>query len=256
MSEPRLPLVSMILTTRDRPRFLRIALACYAHQTYPARELIVVDDGDQAPADAGAITAVGGRLIRVEPGTRLGTKLNHGVSAARGALCQKMDDDDWYGPRFLETMMATRKEQQTDVCRPALSFLMPFLFFELAPWEIRSSIPNNIPGATLLFEHDDWERRPFRNLPRDEDVWFFLDQLRAGSITIPVRAVETYLAVRHHGAAGERSHTWTHQPGGQTLEQYMHDRPLYERQPETILPEWALAAYREIQTEPWRPGER
>ena len=35
------PLVSMILTTRDRPRFLEVALRCYEHQSYAARELIV-----------------------------------------------------------------------------------------------------------------------------------------------------------------------------------------------------------------------
>lgn len=248
------PPVSMILTTRDRPRFLHIALACYAQQTYPQRELIVVDDGDQAPADAAAVAAVGGRLLRVPTGTRLGTKLNRGVSEARGVLCQKMDDDDWYGPRFLETMVAARQQQQADVCRPALAFLMPFLFFDLAHWQIRRSIENNLPGATLLFERRSWEEHPFRNLPRDEDVWFFLDQTRAGSTTIPVRAIETYLAVRHRGMAGDRSHTWTHQVGGQTLEDYLTDRPLYDRTPETILPDWALAAYREIQPEAGAPG--
>jgi len=72
------PLVSMILTTRDRPHFLRIALRCYAHQSYANRELIVVDDGDQWPADGNAITAAGGHLIRVEPGTRLGAKRDRG----------------------------------------------------------------------------------------------------------------------------------------------------------------------------------
>src|SRR5262249_4001230 len=71
------PLVSVILTTRDRPRFLAVALACYRRQTYPHRELIVVDDGDDFPADEARIAAVGGRLLRVEPGTPLGAKLNH-----------------------------------------------------------------------------------------------------------------------------------------------------------------------------------
>ena len=34
---------------------------------------------------------------------RLGTKLNLGCEAARGKICMKMDDDDWYAPRYLET---------------------------------------------------------------------------------------------------------------------------------------------------------
>src|SRR5262245_3924342 len=79
MADSSTPLVSAILTTRDRPRLLSIALNCYARQTYWARELIVIDDGEVFPADAAAVEAVGGRLIRVEPGTLLGTKLNRGV---------------------------------------------------------------------------------------------------------------------------------------------------------------------------------
>jgi len=244
-----LPLVSVILTTRDRPRFLQIALACYQHQTYPERELIVVDDGDQAPASEAAISAVGGRLVRVPPGTPLGTKLNHGVREARGSLCQKMDDDDWYAPRFVETMVAALLASQESVCRPTVAFLMPFLFFEVAPWEIRASVDDNIPGATLLFDRADWEERPFRAVPRDEDVWFVLDQLRAGRTLLPVNAVETFLAVRHRGSTGDRGHTWTHQFTGETLEDYLRDRPLYERRPETLLPEWALASYRVIREE-------
>src|SRR5215831_526279 len=94
------PLVSMVLSTRDRPHFLQVALACYRHQTYPQRELIVIDDGDHFPADESMIEAAGGRLMRMPADTPLGTKLNQGIQEARGWLCQKMDDDDWYGRRF------------------------------------------------------------------------------------------------------------------------------------------------------------
>ena len=53
----------MVLTTRDRPRFLSIALRCYAAQTYPHRELIVVDDGSRFLADEAAVREVGGRPV-------------------------------------------------------------------------------------------------------------------------------------------------------------------------------------------------
>jgi glycosyltransferase involved in cell wall biosynthesis len=240
------PLVSVILTTRDRPRLLPIALACYRHQTYPRRELIVVDDGEEFPANADRVAAVGGRLIRVEPATPLGTKLNRGVEAARGRFCQKMDDDDWYAPRFLETMVSSVRASWRVVCRPTIAFLMPFLFFDVARWEVRRSIRVNIPGATLLFGRDDWETRPLRPVRSDEDVWFVLDQTGAGVTPLPVRAPELFLAVRHRGASRNRAHTWTHQMSGQTLEAYLAQRPLYEGGPEALLPKWALAIYREL----------
>ena len=67
-------------------------------------------------------------------------------------------------------MVDRRVRAQHDVCAPMMTFLMPFLFFELARWEIRRSIDLNVPGATLLFDRDDWRERLFRDLAWDEDV--------------------------------------------------------------------------------------
>ncbi len=243
------PLVSVIVPTRDRPRLLTLALEYYRYQTYANRELIVVDDGDRYPADAAAIEALEGRLIRMPPGTPLGSKLNAGIEQARGLLCQKMDDDDWYAPTFLETMAAAVQASHHLVCRPTLAFLMPFLFFEVARWEIRQSHETNAPGATLMFTRDAWEERPFRPLFGDEDVWFLIDQTRWGARILPVKALELFLAVRHRGAVRDRGHAWTHQHNGSTLEDELQRRPLHGSRPEELLPEFALQVYRDLRQE-------
>ena len=254
-STSSVPLVSMVLTTRDRPQFLQVALACYQHQTYSRRELIVIDDGDQFPADELSVEAVGGRLIRMPTGTPLGTKLNCGLEEAQGWLCQKMDDDDWYGSCFLETMVSAFMQSRLKLCRPAIAFLFSFLFFEVARWEVRRSVGNNVPGATLMFAREDWEKRPFRALRQDEDIWFVLDQQRQGLVALPVLALEHFMAVRHGGAAQDRGHTWTHQLNGGTLENYLEQRPLYHRHPEDLLPAWALEFYRRLHNEMIAPRE-
>jgi hypothetical protein len=122
---------------------------------------------------------------------------------------------------------------------PGDAFLTPFLFFDVARWEVRQSEQNNAPGATLLFTRHGWEERPFRPLFRDEDVWFLLDQLRCGAKVILVREPEAFVAVRHLGVVSDRGHAWTHQHDGRTLEQSLDDRPLYQRKPEEFLPEFA-----------------
>jgi glycosyltransferase involved in cell wall biosynthesis len=249
LSDDAAPLVSVILTTRDRPRLLTLALRYYRYQTYPRRELIVVDDGELFPADREAIEALDGRLIRMGPGTPLGTKLNAGVEQAKGALCQKMDDDDWYAPTFIEKMAAAVLESHAQVCRPTSAFLVPFLFFDVAQWEIRQSHRTNAPGATLMFTRDAWEMRQFRPLFQDEDVWFYLDQLRWGGTVLPVQALECFLAVRHRGSTLDRGHVWTHQHDGRTLEDDLKQRTLHTRQPEDLLPEFALKVYRGLQQE-------
>ena len=243
------PLVSVILTTRDRPRLFSLALACYRQQTYSPRELIVVDDGAAYPADENAVAAAGGRVIRMPEGTPLGIKLNAGAASARGLLCQKMDDDDWYASRFLETMVGAWAAERRDACVPTLTYITGFLFFDLVHWEVRESVPRNIPGATLLFARDDWEERPFRALFNHEDVWYLLDQVRIGTRTLEVHNLDIFLAVRHGGMGSERGHTWTHQADGRLLEEYMSDRPLHHRQPADLLPEWALAIYRRLHEE-------
>jgi glycosyltransferase involved in cell wall biosynthesis len=243
------PLISVILTTRDRPRLRNIALRCFSHQEYGNRELIVVDDGDRDPVDPRSVEQLGGRLIRVPPGTPLGAKLNRGVEEARGRWCQKMDDDDWYAPDFLDSMMSALAQQRQLVCRPAIAILSPFLFFDVARWELRQSGARIAPGATLLFAREDWAQQPFRAVPRDEDVWFVRDQQSAGLEVVEVRALETYLAVRHQGSTADRGHTWTHQTDGKVLEDGLTDRPAHARRPEDLLPEWALAVYRPLHQE-------
>ena len=243
---PDLPHVSVVLTTRDRPRFLNIVLRCYTEQTYPNRDLIVVDDGSDFPVDESRIEQLGGRVVRAAAGSSIGAKLNAGIEVARGPLIQKMDDDDWYHPRFLETLVRKRTETMYDVCLPALTFIMPFLFFELSTWAIRRSVDFNVPGATLMFDRDDWRERPFRNLPQDEDVWYYRDHRDMGRQITPVGEVELFLAIRHRGVSGDRGHTWTSHHGHGSLEDYLQSRPFHDRRPEEILPEWALKAYREI----------
>ncbi len=238
------PLVSMILTTRDRPRFMEMALACFEHQDYPNRELIVVDDGDQHPVDESAVARLGGAVIRTEPGTPLGSKLNLGCDAARGMLCQKMDDDDWYGPGFESTMVQALLSRWGDACSPALAVLTPFRFFDLARWEVRQTPVGNVPGATLLFPRQDWRDHPFRPLPGDEDVWFFLDQIEHGSTAVRVPATDHYMAVRHRGLGTDRGHTWVNQWTGQALEEDLLELDIVPGGPDAHLPEWALEFYR------------
>ena len=237
------PLVSMILTTRDRPRCLQIALRCYDHQTYPRKELVVVDDGAHWPADPHAVAAVGGRLIRVEPGTPLGTKLNRGIAESTGDLCQKMDDDDWYGSHFLQRMVKFWRKNQRHLSWPVLMGNAPHLVFDLNRWEIRSNL-GQVAGGTLLFAREVWEQQPFRDIVKAEDAWFILDQLRLGSRLVRVDGESTFMLVRHGGIGLDRGHTWRYW-WNQTVEEVVKQLPTYE-QPEAVLPDWAVAAYAEI----------
>src|SRR5262249_50289170 len=134
-------------------------------------------------------------------------------------------------------------------CRPTIAFLLQFLFFEVARWEIRRSVGNNIPGATFLFSRDTWEERPFRPLDNEEDNWFLRDHMDMGAATVAVRALELFLAVRRGGNTENRGHTWVKQSTGQIVESYLQSRPIHTKVPEDLLPDWALEFYRGLRAD-------
>ena len=180
-----MPLVSVVLLTRGQPSLLAITLECYRLQSYPNRELVVVDDGDRAPASRAGGGRVRGHLMRVPTGMPLGGKLTVGSREARGTYIQKMDDDDYYAPKmlFLATMVEAVLAAEASLSQPTVALVEAFLFFDLARWEVRQMLPWNAPGATLFFPREGWEEHPISERPcRDEAMpWdFYRDQLRLG----------------------------------------------------------------------------
>ncbi len=78
------PLVSCFMATSNRPAFFRQALRYFERQTYPSRELIVVDDGEIPVGDlCEGHSSV--RYVRLDRHTETGTKLNIGVENSRGS---------------------------------------------------------------------------------------------------------------------------------------------------------------------------
>jgi glycosyltransferase involved in cell wall biosynthesis len=235
-----MPLISLILATRDRPDFFPVALACYRHQMYATRELIVVDSGDRFPVDPDAVAAAGGRLIRADPETPLGDRLNVGIAAADGYLCLKMDDDNWYGPGFLETMVGRLLADWRDASRASLAGAQPYLVFDLARWKIGRTHERHTAGASVCFRKEDWAACPFRSIRSAVDYHFLRDQAELGTRLLTVPAPEVYLSVRHGGVGNNRGHTWT------TQEDYLSALPPHTRGPEDLLPAWVLTFYRQM----------
>jgi len=106
----RIPSVSVVLPTRDRPTFLLQAVDSVLAQQAPAAELLLVDDGHEGAAEAVA-NRLGGRpgpAIRVLPGPRRGpgAARNVGIQAACGELIAFLDDDDLWLPEKLAWQVA------------------------------------------------------------------------------------------------------------------------------------------------------
>ena len=118
---PDLPLISCLTVTADRLTLLKEAIACFAAQTYPKRELVIAVPGSdryyQAIIDhlehAGARDI---RVVYIGPGVSLGAARNLTVDTARGAYVCQWDDDDLYHPERLRIQYEALANAGADAC--------------------------------------------------------------------------------------------------------------------------------------------
>ena len=116
-------LVTVVVpTTAARAAFHAASYGCFAAQTYAPLELVVVDSGPEpSPFFAGwlcddRVTYAFARGAK--PGPSVGAKRNLAVAAyANGGVLVHFDDDDCYGPRYVETLVAVLRKKRTHAAK-------------------------------------------------------------------------------------------------------------------------------------------
>jgi glycosyltransferase involved in cell wall biosynthesis len=163
-------LVSCLMPTHGRRRFVPLAVRYFLRQSYPNRELVVVDDGpepvrDLLPEDPRI------RYLRLDRRLSIGEKRNRAAEAAQGALLAHWDDDDWSGPDRLSTQVNRLLASGADLCgldRP--------LFYDpggARAWRYRYAGRRAwAAGGTWLYRRALWEERPFDAVDDGEDTRF------------------------------------------------------------------------------------
>lgn len=226
--------VSAVVCTRDRARWLEAALASLAAQTLPrdAREVIVVDNGstDDTPAViARAARGDAGVRALVEPRPGLSRARNAGWRAARGRWVAFLDDDAVAAPQWLERIadaFETRVPRPGCVggpialawpdARPA--WLPPFMddcftAVDLSPVPVVLDGGRWLAGCNMAFARDDLEAlggfderlgRAGESLLSMEDVALQRRLARAGRPPF----YDPAIAVRHHVLPERLSQAW------------------------------------------------
>lgn len=101
------PLVTVLVPTFNRRRYLAEALRSLVHQTYTNFEAFVVNDGGEPIGDL--VESLGDpRLVLIERRENRGkaASLNEGLERAAGKYVAYLDDDDRYYPHHLERLVA------------------------------------------------------------------------------------------------------------------------------------------------------
>jgi glycosyltransferase involved in cell wall biosynthesis len=99
--------VSVIVPTLDRQAWLPNVVRMFKAQTWKDKELLIYDDSAQpATALREALRNESSiRYVHLPTPLSLGLKLNELVAAASGDVVMKWDDDDYYAPRYVATMV-------------------------------------------------------------------------------------------------------------------------------------------------------
>jgi O-antigen biosynthesis protein len=165
------PLVSCVMPTYDRRAFVPQAVRYFLRQDYPAKELIVVDDGpepvsDLLPADPRI------RYHRLETRTLLGAKRNVACDLAQGPIIVHWDDDDWASADRLSIQVAALTGGDADIC--GTSSLLCYDPAGASAW--RFTWPDRLrpwaAGTSLCFRKEFWARFPFPDVAIGEDTRF------------------------------------------------------------------------------------
>ncbi len=109
---PAVPLVSVIVPTRDRHDLVGRAVDSVLAQTVDDLEVIVVDDGSVRPVELDADPRV--RVMRLDPNRGNGTARNAGITEARGRYLAFCDDDDRWRPNLVEVSLAALGRSRLD----------------------------------------------------------------------------------------------------------------------------------------------
>lgn len=194
------PLLSCIMPTYNRRKFIPLALERFREQSYPNRELIIVDDGSDPVGDLVRDEPMV-RYIRLERRMSIGAKRNAACAQARGDIIAHWDDDDWYASDRLARQAAPILRGEADVTGLENRFIlqMPLGRF----WTVnrhlhRTMFVGDVHGGTLVYRRAIWtagSRYPEVNLA--EDAAFLRDVLRRGRRVVRVENAGTFVYVRH-----------------------------------------------------------
>jgi len=106
-------LVSIIIPTFNRANCIRDAIESAQAQTYPAKEIIVVDDGSSDDT-AQRVSEINGVQYLYQPNQGHGAARNRGLRAAQGEYIASLDSDDLWDEDFLATSIGCLEARNLD----------------------------------------------------------------------------------------------------------------------------------------------
>ena len=185
---PTSPLVSAIMPTRGRQQWACDAVEMFQRQTWPNKELIVIDDRMDPSFPHGLKRE--GVEYHIGPRQTIGGKRNLAVSRSHGDIIIHWDSDDIYADDRVEHQVKLLMASGADMVGYNV---MHFIREATGQRYEYHGMPGYCIGVSQCYWRETWEARQFPDINQDEDNQFF-----AGRKAVAVDA-EGRITARIHG---------------------------------------------------------
>ena len=206
MSEKIRPSVNVVMPTL-RPELIPFALAMFRRQTYENADLTIVANGVKVPDDIARVVhgTPNARLCEVPGDKTIGYCMNYGIDRAATEYWAKWDDDDVYGPHYLEDQMLQRKYLDFDITGKAaiFNYIEERDCVYARNFAVRDAWSAHLGGGTLIVRN---QHRYFAEDGRGGEDRAFLFLARERGDRIAAGDPFNFVQVRR---ADQASHTWT-----------------------------------------------
>ena len=226
------PLVSCVMPTFDRRSFVPQAVRYFLRQDYPARELVIVDDGQEPVGD---LLPSDPRIVyhRLESRMILGAKRNLACDLARGSIIVHWDDDDWASAGRVSAQVTALTSSGADVC--GMASLLYYDPVRSGAW--RFTWPGGqrpwAAGPSLCFTKELWRRSPFPEVTIGEDTRFvFSPAVRRIADVRDARCIVGIIHERNTAPKSVHGPYWAPRPVGEVEELLGDDMAFYRHMAE------------------------
>ena len=215
------------MPTRNRRPFVGQAIHYFLQQDYAARELVIVDDGDDCIADLVPRDARI-RYLRLDERTSVGAKRNLACHVARGELVAHWDDDDWMSPRRLSTQIEALLRTGADACGARELLYYHVVAGQAWLYQWPNLARDWLAGGTLVYWRSLWRAAPFADIDVGEDTAFLWALGSAQLAAIEDRSL--YIGIIHPGNTSTKhldDPHWERRPLDDVAALLEPERPFY-----------------------------
>lgn len=170
-----LPLVSCIMPTANRQKYIPFAIDYFTQQNYPNKELVIIDDGKESISSL-IPNNPQIKYYYTNPLGTVGLKRNYAIEKARGTIIMHWDDDDWHAFDWISQQVNFLLTTGADIC--GIKHVHYFSAIMNSFWQGDANNRNNpnsriwLNGATLAYWKVFWKKHHFKDLQKGEDDEF------------------------------------------------------------------------------------